>query len=72
MHPAMREDALAERRREVLSGTDHRLHLTHLTEARTQANKCRNDDLDRDVRLRVWLLHQLTWRRRPRAAMDEA
>jgi hypothetical protein len=67
MHPVMREDALAARRREMLRGADHRLQLS---EAR--ATNGHHGVVDRNARFRIWLLHQLTWPRWPRAAMDEA
>ena len=69
MHPAMREDALAERRHELLRGVDHRRQIT---EAHLQATNRRRGNVHRDASLRVWLLHQLTWPRWPRAATSEA
>ena len=67
MDPGMREDALAARRREMLMGADHRLQLS---EAR--AIKGHHGVVDQNAWLRIWLLHQLTWPRWPRAARDEA
>ena len=67
MHPVMREDALAARRQELLTGTDHRRQLI---EAHMHAN-ARNRGAHRDAGLRAWLPHQFTWRRWPRAATDE-
>ena len=64
MHPVRREDALAARRREVLSGVERRRQVNEALAHREPANA-------RQVRLRVWLLHQLTWPRWPRVAVDE-
>jgi hypothetical protein len=78
MHPdpAMREYALAERRRETLRATDRRLQLIRLSRVRAakrvRATKGHHGVVDRNVRLRIWLLHQLTWPRWPRAATEEA
>jgi hypothetical protein len=58
-------DALAAQRREMLSGVDHRRQVG-------EALNARNSDLAQPRRQRVWLLHQLTWPRWPRAAVDEA
>lgn len=69
MHPATREHALAEQRRELLRGTDQRRQIT---EAHQRATNPRNGNVHPDANLRVWLLHQLTWPRWPRAATDAA
>ena len=65
MHPVIREDALAARRQEMLTGVEHRRQVSEAL-ARGEPSNVRH------VRLRVWLLHQLTWPRWPRPAVDEA
>jgi hypothetical protein len=71
MHPMIHEAVVAAKRDEVLSGVEHRRQFTEAI-ARREATHARNGDVDRHVRPRVWLLHQLTWPRWPRAAVDEA
>jgi hypothetical protein len=78
MHPdpGMRQDALAERRREMLRSTDRRLQLIQISQVRAtkrvRATNAHHGIVDRNVRLRIWLLHQLTWPRWPRTATEEA
>jgi len=62
MHPMIHEAVIAAKRREVLSGVEHRAQLTEAL-AHREATNAHNGDVDRHVRLRVWLLHELTWPR---------
>lgn len=71
MNPMIHEAVLAAKREEVLSGVEHRRQFTEAS-AQRKATNAVNGDVDRHLRLRVWLLHQLTWPRWPRVAVDEA
>lgn len=65
VNPMIHEAATAAKREEVLSGVERRRQISEALTRRDPSNA-------RQVRPRVWLLHQLTWPRWPRAAVDEA